>query len=117
MEIWRGISGECCNVVLGRGSVVRAGDRAGVRVMRLVCSQNVLCALGAALGVLLVVGLTQLQAGEEYFFLTALMLNSLAVFLCFVSLLASRPLVASTSFMPGAGRENSSGTHAYNQPI
>jgi hypothetical protein len=66
---------------------------------RLLNGQNVLYALGGAAGVLLAIGLTRLLGGEENFFLPTLLTNALTVFLCVVSVLARRPLVAWTSFI------------------
>jgi hypothetical protein len=66
---------------------------------RLLTGQNVFYALGGAGGVLLAIGLTRLLGGEENFFLPGLMTSAVTVFLCIVSVLARRPLVAWTSFI------------------
>jgi hypothetical protein len=59
----------------------------------------VLYALGGAAGVLLAIGLTRLLGGAENFFLPSLLTSALTIFLCFVSVIAKRPLVAWTSFI------------------
>jgi len=68
-------------------------------VVRIVQGQNVLYALGGAAGVLLAIGLARLLGGAENFFLPGLFTSALTVFLCLVSVVAKRPLVAWTSFI------------------
>jgi hypothetical protein len=121
--MWREISGEFRDVVLGRGGVVDAvlppvlfvivqalwgfqaamwsalGLALALGVVRVVRGQNVLYALGGAGGVLLAIGLTRLLGGNENFFLPGLLTSALTIFLCFVSVIAKRPLVAWTSFI------------------
>jgi hypothetical protein len=68
-------------------------------VVRLLRGDNVLYALGGAGGVLLAIGLTFLVGGEENYFLPGLMMSALTIFLCFISVIGGRPLVAWTSYI------------------
>jgi hypothetical protein len=68
-------------------------------VLRLLRGDSVLYTLGGAGGVLLAIGLTFLVGGEENYFLPGLMMSALTIFLCFISVIAGRPLVAWTSYI------------------